>query len=124
MSVAAMRWIAVVLVAVGAVATAAAPAAAQGFTPYDDYRTASGLPNYTGNLSPLADEYGRFGPSVDNADPWRERTRATRDFGEIADTTADYNAWRADRLTQMRSGLDAVEAMRREADRRWSGSGY
>jgi hypothetical protein len=59
----------------------------------------SRFPYYTGNLSPLADEHGRFGPSVDNADPWRERTRATRDFGEIADLSADYNAWRADRLT-------------------------
>ena|SRR5688500_17931369 len=111
-------WPMAAVLAVGAVIMAAGSVAAQGFTPYDEYRTAGGLPNYTGNLSPLADEYGRFGPSVDKSDPWRKRTRATRDFGEIADLGADYWAWQADRLTQMRSGLEAVEALRRETGRR------
>jgi hypothetical protein len=76
-----------------------------GVTPYDTYRDAYGSPHYTGNLTPLPDDRDLLGPSVALGDPFLERTRPARGFGEIEDVDAKFWEYQADRMRQRRQGI-------------------
>ncbi|QQP90817.1 hypothetical protein IGS68_06210 [Skermanella sp. TT6] len=75
---------------------------AQGAIPYDTYRDSLGSPNHTGNLTPLPDDRQLLGTSPPPSDPFSERVRPARGYGEIADIGAGFWEWRSDRLRQMR----------------------
>jgi hypothetical protein len=76
-----------------------------GVTPYDTYRDAYGSPHYTGNLTPLRDDRDLLGPSVALGDPFLERTRPARGFGEIEDVGAGFWEYQADRMRQRRQSI-------------------
>jgi hypothetical protein len=106
----ATRYAALLLLAPGA-------ALAQGVTPYDTYQDARGGPFYSGNLTTLPDDRTLLGPGLALSDPFLERVRPARGYGEIGDVSAGYFEWQADRLRQMGQSAQAVDEQRRMRDR-------
>lgn len=86
-------------------------ALAQGVVPFDTYRDAYGSPNHSGNLTPLPDDRQLLGSSLPPSDPFSERVRPARGYGEIADVGANYWEWRSDRLRQMRDPLGRTDTV-------------
>ncbi|UEM19629.1 hypothetical protein JL100_021415 [Skermanella mucosa] len=93
-------------------------ASAQGVIPYDTYRDAYGAPNHAGNLTPLPDDRQLLGSSLPPADPFSERVRPARGYGEIADIGASYWEWRSDRLRQMRDPPGRTDTVGSASDNR------
>jgi hypothetical protein len=93
-------------------------ALAQGVTPYDTYQDARGGPFYSNNLTTLPDDRDLLGPGLALSDPFLERVRPARGYGEIGDTGAGYFAWQADRQRQIRQSTQDVDDQRRMRDAR------
>ena len=91
-------------------------ALAQGVTPYDTYQDARGGPFYSNNLTPLPDDRDLLGPGLALSDPFLERVRPARGYGEIGDTGAGYFAWQADRQRQIQQSTQDVDGQRRMRD--------
>jgi len=91
----------------------------QGATPYDTYRDAHGDPFYSSNLTTLPDDRDLLGPGLALSDPFLERVRPARGYGEISDVGAGYFEWRADRLRQMGQSVQAVDDQRRAQDEKF-----
>ena len=72
----------------------------QGVTQYDTYQDARGGPSYSNNLTTLPDDRDLLGPGLALSDPFLERVRPARGYGEIGDTGAGYFEWQADRQRQ------------------------
>jgi hypothetical protein len=85
------------LLAPGAALAQGVTSFTQGATPYDTYRDAHGGPFYSGNLTTLPDDRALLGPGLTRSDPFLERIRPARGYGEIGDVGAGYFEWRADR---------------------------
>src|SRR4051812_34340721 len=93
-------------------------ALAQGVTPYDTYRDARGGPFYSNNLTTLPDDRDLLGPSLALSDPFLERVRPARGYGEIGDTGAGYFEWQADLTRQKSQSAQALDEQRRMRDLR------
>jgi hypothetical protein len=93
-------------------------ALAQGVTPYDTYQDARGGPFYSNNLTTLPDDRDLLGPGLVSSDPFLQRVRPARGYGEIGDTGAGYFEWQADRLRQIQQSTQAVDDQRRMRDAR------
>ena len=97
---------------------ASGTALAQGVTPYDTFQDARGGPAYTSNLTTLPDDRSLLGaPLLTMSDPFSERVRPARGYGEIGDVSAGYFEWQADRLRQISQSAQAVDEQRRMLDR-------
>jgi hypothetical protein len=90
----------------------------QGATPYDTYQDARGGPFYSNNLTTLPDDRDLLGPGLALSDPFLERVRPARGYGEIGDTGAGYFAWQADRQRQIQQSTQDVDDQRRMRDAR------
>ena len=93
-------------------------ALAQGVTPYDTYQDARGDPFHTNNLTTLPDDRDLLGPGLALSDPFLQRVRPARGYGEIGDTGAGYFEWQADRQRQIQQTTQAVDEQRRVWDTR------
>jgi hypothetical protein len=93
-------------------------ALAQGVTPYDTYQDARGGPFYSNNLTTLPDDRDLLGPGLASSDPFLERVRPARGYGEIGDTGAGFFEWQADRQRQIQQSTQAVDDNRRMRDAR------
>jgi hypothetical protein len=89
-----------------------------GVTQYDTYQDARGGPFYSNNLTTLPDDRDLLGPGLALSDPFLERVRPARGYGEIGDTGAGYFEWQADRLRQIQQSTQAVDDQRRMRDAR------
>ena len=89
-----------------------------GVTQYDTYQDARGGPFYTNNLTTLLDDRDLLGPGLTLSDPFLQRVRPARGYGEIGDTGAGYFEWQADRQRQIRQSTQAVDDQRRMRDAR------
>jgi hypothetical protein len=85
----------------------------QGVTLYDTYQDARGGPFYSNNLTTLPDDRDLLGPGLAVSDPFLERVRPARGYGEIGDTGAGYFEWQADRQRQIQQSTQAVDEQRR-----------
>src|SRR4051794_11075199 len=94
-------------------------ALAQGVTPYDTYRDARGGPFYSGNLTTLPDDRDLLGPGLALSDPFLERVRPARGYGEIEDVGAGYFEWQADRLRQFGQSTQELDDLRRMRDEQY-----
>jgi hypothetical protein len=92
---------------------------AQGVTPYDTYRDAQGGPFYSNNLTTLPDDRDLLGPGLVRSDPFLERVRPARGYGEIGDVGAGYFEWRADRLRQTGQSAQELDDQRRMWDEQY-----
>ncbi|MGF7210628.1 hypothetical protein GGE65_005236 [Skermanella aerolata] len=96
---------------------ASGPAQAQGVTPYDTFRDAWGAPAYSSNLTTLPDDRDLLGPGsaplLTMSDPFSERVRPARGYGEIGDPDADYFEAQADLTRQKAQSLQALDDQRR-----------
>lgn len=96
---------------------ASGAALAQGVTPYDTFQDARGGPAYTSNLTTLPDDRSLLGPGlaplVTMSDPFSERVRPARGYGEIGDPAASYFEWQADLTRQKTQAMQAIDEQRR-----------
>ena len=83
---------------------------------YDTYQDARGGPFYSNNLTTLPDDRDLLGPGLAASDPFLERVRPARGYGEIGDTGAGYFEWQADRQRQIRQSTQDVDDQRRMLD--------
>ena len=100
-------------VLVSGVALAQGVTVTQGVTQYDTYQDARGGPSYTNNLTTLPDDSDLLGPGLAASDPFLERVRPARGYGEIGDTGASYFEWQADRQRQIQQSTQDVDDQRR-----------
>src|SRR3954462_6971471 len=91
----------------------------QGATPYDTYQDARGGPFYSNNLTPLPDDRDLLGPGLALSDPFLERVRPARGYGEIEDVGAGYFEWQADRLRQFGQSTQELDDQRRMRDEQY-----
>jgi hypothetical protein len=91
----------------------------QGVTPYDTYQDARGGPLYSGNLTTLPDDRDLLGPGLALSDPFLERVRPARGYGEIEDVGAGYFEWQADRLRQIGQSTQELDDQRRMCDEQY-----
>jgi hypothetical protein len=89
-----------------------------GVTQYDTYQDARGGPFYSNNLTTLPDDRDLLGPGLALSDPFLERVRPARGYGEIGDTGAGFFEWQADRQRQIQQSTQAVDDQRRMRDAR------
>jgi hypothetical protein len=94
-------------------------ALAQGVVPYDTFQDAHGGPFYSNNLTTLPDDRDLLGPGLARSDPFLERVRPTRGYGEIGDVGAGYFEWQADRLRQIGQSAQALDDQRRMRDEQY-----
>jgi hypothetical protein len=96
---------------------ASGTALAQGVTPYDTFQDARGGPAYTSNLTTLPDDRSLLGsgppPLLTMSDPFKERVRPARGYGEIGDPAAGYFEWQADLTRQNAQSAQALDEQRR-----------
>jgi hypothetical protein len=96
---------------------ASGTALAQGVTPYDTFQDARGGPAYTSNLTTLPDDRSLLGPGlapvITMSDPFMERVRPARGYGEIGDPAASYFEAQADLTRQKTQALQAMDEQRR-----------
>lgn len=106
-----------VVAVVASLLSASGTAQAQGVTPYDTFRDAWGAPAYTSNLTTLPDDRDLLGPGpaplLTMSDPFSERVRPARGYGEIGDPDADYFEAQADLTRQKAQSLQALDDQRR-----------
>ena len=91
----------------------------QGATPYDTYRDAHGDPFYSSNLTTLPDDRDLLGPGLALSDPFLERVRPARGYGEIEDVGAGFFEWQADRLRQTGQSAQELDDQRRMRDQQY-----
>jgi hypothetical protein len=93
---------------------ASGTALAQGVTPYDTFQDARGGPAYTSNLTTLPDDRSLLGaPLLTMSDPFSERVRPARGYGEIGDPAAGYFEAQADLTRQKAQSAQALDEQRR-----------